>query len=1024
MSPKVCGGYEDAARAHGRFLARVLFMDTESEDPADDKLTRLERLKQQYLEARQADRRVLQSTLVEQNPDLKDELLSFFRTDDWLRSQQQPQPAFAATGFDPWTDPSVVLPGGTRVRYFGDYEVIELLGKGGMGAVYRVRQISLERDVALKIVGEGSFASDEALRRFQTEAEAVAALDHPNIVPIFEVGEHLGLHYYAMKLVPAGSLKSCLTRFTDHPRSSASLVSQAANAVHHAHLRGILHRDLKPANILLDDQGKPHVADFGLAKRVGDQSERTAHGEILGTPAYMAPEQAAGHNASVTVATDVYGLGAILYALLTGRAPFVPEGPKAILDQVREDRPVPPVELNPKTPRALSVICLKCLEKDPQLRYKSAEALASDLDNWLAGRPISAQPVGRVRRGWMWCKRNPVVASLVLALAAIVLAAASVAMFFARAAGIKEGNTRAALMILHQRIISHTTQGRLIEAEADAREALGLLQDSNSAIRQDFQSEVDDALTRASLLKVRYPISAADWAIRNRRAMVSELYESTFKNYGINTGDVARAVDRVRSSKIQADLLVALEDWSTTTHDHALRDRLRGIADRADPHPESPSSQIRRALRDRKVEPSLLTKLAKDVQVRALPPQLLVELALALRRSHRDAEAIDLLRDASRRHRGDFWIAVQLGAELYRTAQTPMQEAEADEVLAVALALSMGSPFVYMYPGILTYDSGMQPGSGLSQRDRHLLARSVAAYRKAIEVAPDFAPAYCNLGNSLTALGKHAESEAALRKSIELDGTYALAYYNLGVVLDAERKTAAAVESYRSAVKYDPTYPEAYANLAADEYLDGEFAAAATSFLKWLEHSASTDPLRATMTGYAELSTSLAQVAPLLKPIRDGTTQPETPAQALALARLFAHPKFQDRVLAAELYHKAFEQDPALAKDTIFGDRYAAAESAAIAASDRNTAEPKRAGFRRWALEWLDQELVIREKEIRASSSQTRADARQKLAYWLSDIAFSSFREVEPLKQIPAAERESWSKLWSRVRIALSSNAQ
>ncbi len=890
--------------------------------------------------------------------------------------------------------------------------------KGGWGPSNACARSASSGTVALKIVGGGSFATDEALRRFQTEAEAVAALDHANIVPIYEVGEHLGLHYYAMKLVPGGSLKSCLTRFADNPRGSADLVSQAARAVDHAHRRGILHRDLKPANILLDAQGKPHVADFGLAKRVGDKTEATAHGEILGTPGYMAPEQAAGHNSAVTVATDVYGLGAILYALLTGRAPFVPEESKPILDQVREDRPLSPVQLNPKTPLALNVICLKCLEKDPKLRYKSAEALADDLDNWLAGRPITAQPVSRVRRGWMWCKRNPVVASLSFALAAILIAAASVATFVARAAGIKEANTRAALITLRERMTSHTAQGRLIEAEADAREANGLFKDSSTAIRREFEPEVADALMRASLLKVRHPLSAADWAMRNRRAIVSELYQSAFENYGINAADVARASDRVRGSKIEPDLLVALEDWSTATHDEALRARLREIADRADPHPDSASGQIRHALREPKPDPSILAILAEKEQVRALPPQLLVELAVGLRRAQRDSDAIDLLRDASKRHRGDFWIAVALGAELYRNAQTPHEEAEADEVLAVAHALSMGSPLVYMYAGILTYNSG------LAKADQHQFMRSVAANRKAIEVAPSFAPAYCNLGNSLTALRKHAEAELAFRKAIELDGTYALAYYNLGVLLDAEQKTAAAKESYRSAVKYDPAYHEAYGNLAADEYLDGEFAAAASNYRRWLEHSAAADALRPTMTALQELSSSLAPIVPLLKPIRDGTKQPESPAQAFALARLCAHPKFNDRALAAELYHQAFMQDPALAEDTIFGDRYAAAESAAIAASDRNTALAKRAQFRGWALDWLDQELALREKEVRDPSPQKRAAARQKLAHWLREIAFSSFREPEPLKQISIPERESWSRLWSRVSAALSVSAK
>ena len=279
---------------------------------------------------------------------------------------------------------------GTRVRYFGDYELQKVLGEGGMGIVYKARQLSLNRPVALKMIKATRFASADELRRFQNEAEAVARLDHPNIVPIFEIGQFEDQHYFSMKLVGGESLDKRLKDYAADFKGAARLVATAASAILHAHQRGILHRDLKPANILLDSDGQPHVTDFGLAKRVEGDSELTRSGAILGTPAYMAREQASGRRGSVTTSTDVYGLGAILYALLTGRAPFGGTTVMDTLEQVRERPPESPRKLNPRVPRDLDVICLKCLEKDPRRRYASADALAEDLRRWLAGEPIEA----------------------------------------------------------------------------------------------------------------------------------------------------------------------------------------------------------------------------------------------------------------------------------------------------------------------------------------------------------------------------------------------------------------------------------------------------------------------------------------------------------------------------------------------------------------------------------------------------------------------------------------------------------
>ena len=288
----------------------------------------------------------------------------------------------------PWDDFTL----GTRsTPVVPGYEILGELGRGGMGIVFKAHQIALNRAVALKMIKSGGFASDSELLRFQNEAEAVARLDHPHIVPIYEVGRHLGRHFFSMKLIAGKSLDKRLGEFATDWRKTARLMATIARAVHHAHQRGILHRDLKPANILVDEQGEPHVTDFGLARRIENNCELTESGAPMGTPSYMAPEQANGDKGSLSTATDVYGLGTILYALLAGRAPFAGTTLLETLDKVRNSSPELPSQHNVRVPRDLEIICLKCLEKEPNHRYPSALALAEDLDRWRVGMPILAR---------------------------------------------------------------------------------------------------------------------------------------------------------------------------------------------------------------------------------------------------------------------------------------------------------------------------------------------------------------------------------------------------------------------------------------------------------------------------------------------------------------------------------------------------------------------------------------------------------------------------------------------------------
>jgi WD40 repeat protein/tRNA A-37 threonylcarbamoyl transferase component Bud32 len=412
-------------------------MGTERDDSAARE-ERLNAILHSYLQAVDAGQAPDREVLLRAHPELAAELEAFFADQDRMEQAVRAMaPAEAATlgGAGPEAeyqtlppDDQVAPPPGSKVRYFGDYELLEEIARGGMGVVYKARQVSLNRVVALKMILAGQLASAEDVQRFRREAEAAANLDHANIVPIYEVGEHEGQHYFSMKFIEGGSLAQELgaggqgsgIRGKEEQRWAAAVLATVARAVHHAHQRGILHRDLKPGNILLDQQRQPHVTDFGLAKRVEGDQQQTRSGAIVGTPSYMAPEQARAEKV-LSTAVDVYSLGAVLYELLTGQPPFRAETPLDTVLQVLEREPDRPRCINGLIDRDLETISLKCLDKDAKRRYGSAEALAEELARWLNGEPIVARPVGALERGWRWCQRSPVVAGL---LAAVVLVTA------------------------------------------------------------------------------------------------------------------------------------------------------------------------------------------------------------------------------------------------------------------------------------------------------------------------------------------------------------------------------------------------------------------------------------------------------------------------------------------------------------------------------------------------------------------------------------------------------------------------
>jgi eukaryotic-like serine/threonine-protein kinase len=388
---------------------------TPSSPPDASRERRLEEVLGEYLQRLDGGESVDRQQLLARHPELAEELQSYFAGGDQVERLGRPAAAEvprlpSGRTLSERSRFEEAPPAEDKSRVVGDYELLEQIGQGGMGVIYKARQLSLPRLVAVKMIRRDRLASAADVLRFRSEAEAVASLDHPNIVAIYEVGEHEGEHYFSMRLVEGGSLAQHLPRLASDLPAGTGLLAAVARAVHYAHQRGLLHRDLKPANILLDARGEPHVTDFGLAKRLGPkpvEASLTQQGMIVGTPSYMAPEQASGEKGVVSTAADVYSLGAILYELLTGRPPFHAETPLDTLLQLLEREPAPPRSLNRRVDLDLETVCLKCLHKEPPKRYPSAQALAEDLERWQRGKPIRARPVSRRERALKWMRREP-----------------------------------------------------------------------------------------------------------------------------------------------------------------------------------------------------------------------------------------------------------------------------------------------------------------------------------------------------------------------------------------------------------------------------------------------------------------------------------------------------------------------------------------------------------------------------------------------------------------------------------------
>jgi len=645
---------------------------------------------------------------------------------------------------------------------FGDYELLKEIGRGGQGVVYRAHQKSLNRTVALKVIGLGPWATEAHLKRFRREAEAAASLDHPSIVPIHEIGARDGCCYFSMNFVEGGQLDEVVRGAPMSIRQAAELITKVARTVHYAHEHGILHRDIKPGNILLDAKGEPHLTDFGLARLVEAESTVTRTLDVMGTPSYMAPEQAAGNNVAVGKATDVYGLGAVFYELLTGHPPFAGGTTYQTIRLLLDTEPRQPRLWNRKIARDLSTICLKCLEKDPKRRYSSALALAEDLERWLKHEPIRAKRSGFFTHTRKWVRRKPAIAALI---------AASVALAAAIAWNVWESGL---FSPTPEKSIAVLPFENLSNEEENAYFAYGV------------QDEILTDLARIADLKVIGRTSVMQYKSgvpRNLREIGRQLGVAN-----VVEGTVRRAGNRVRVNAQLVDVHSDRQLWAQT-YDHELADVF------------AIQSNIAKAIADElqaKLSPNEVSAIERPPtsDIAAFNLYAHARNVLAIRNARKDLlEAADLLNQAVTRDPSFFQAYCQLAHTHDRIYflgydHTPARLAMAEAAIRSAFRLGRDAGEAHLaraqnlYRGHLEYDAalaeldvaaktlpndtGVFELKGYIQRRQGKQEEAVRSLERAIELDPRNTFTLQQIGLSYHHLRRYAEEKSVLDRALAI----------------------------------------------------------------------------------------------------------------------------------------------------------------------------------------------------------------------------------------------------------------
>src|SRR6266567_929136 len=674
-----------------------------------------------------------------------------------------------------------------------DYELLEEIGRGGQGVVYRARQKSLNRTVALKIIGISHGRTKAHLKRFRLEAEAAAKLNHPFVVPIHEIGQRKGRCYFSMGLVEGGRLDQIAKREPMSPRQATEVIAKLARTVHYAHQHSVVHRDIKPGNILLDTKGEPHLTDFGVARLLETENDATCTIEVSGTPSYMAPEQAHANNGHVSSATDVYGLGAVLYQLLAGQPPFIGGTPFETVRLLLETEPRQPRLLNPKVDRDLSTICLKCLEKDPKRRYSSALALAEDLEHWLRHEPIRARRTGVLARGRKWIRRNPAAAALVV-MSVLLASAVGVILWKVGAVG-RQPSTGIAVLPF--------------ENLSNDRE--------DAYFAERIQDEILARLSKIADLKVISRTSTQKYksAPDNLREIARQLDVAN-----VLEGSVQKAADQVR---VNVQLINALNDahlWADI-YDRKLTDIFA-------------------------VESDIATTIAQTLQAKLTGSE---RTAIA-KRPTANPEAYELYL------KGRFFWNKRTGADLRTAIEYFNQALGKDPGYALAyvgLADSYGLLNVY---GAASPADSFPQAKAASKKALELddtlaeahtslalvlndydfdFEQSLKEFERAIQLNPNYATAHQWSARPLLALGQFDRAIAESKRAVELDPLSLVINTDLGTDYFVARRYDEAIAQLHKTIEMDPRFYFAHGALGRVCQLKGQFNEAIAEYRKAVE---------------------------------------------------------------------------------------------------------------------------------------------------------------------------------------------
>jgi serine/threonine-protein kinase len=770
------------------------------------------------------------------------------------------------------TGPPAPLQEVTTLPRIPGYEVEAVLGRGGMGVVFRARHLRLNRVVALKMALADAYAGPQERERFQREAEAVAGLRHPNVVQIYDVGDSDGRPYFTMEYVEGGSMAQKLAGAPQPAREAAALLATLAGAVQAAHHSGILHRDLKPANVLLSFSGRsqsgvgstppsrsdtlsaeqppnewvPKITDFGLARRLDGAAGLTCTGTALGTPSYMAPEQAQGKTDALRPATDVYALGAMLYELLTGRPPFHGATAAETVLQVIHQDPVPPSRLNGKVPRDLETICLKCLYKEPRLRYASAAALAEDLDCFLRGEAIAARPEGRLERLARRVRRRPALSAALAAgtLAALALLGGGLWLSSEQTAAERRRKTeQAAVERAADEDLREMTRWQETsswpEASAALERAKGRLGDRGSAdLRRRLNQGVRDLDLAARLDAIRLG-RATRLGEPSAFARSDEDYAVAFREAGFGSDQDAQEVvaARIQASNVRNVLVAALDDWAACTRNPGRQDWLLAVARQADQDPTGWRTRARSP--DIRKDDVALVRLVATAPVTGQSVPFL--LALAERLKSVGADPIPFLTRVQQAHPADFWANLSLAEALMEKNDL----AEAIRFYQAAVALRPGAAVVYDNLGLALALLGR-----MDQADEQ--------FRKASSIDPTAAPAHNHLGIVFSTMGRRDEAIDRSRLPSHFSGRVAPLHLILGDYLRDKGKLVEAMDRYRQAIALDPKLTPAQQGLRTLLLRQGRLEEVR---LAWGKAIDAAPPEYDAWDGYAELCLFLGQEA-------------------------------------------------------------------------------------------------------------------------------------------------------------------